>query len=124
MNCYLCKRTDFTVREKQPFVMPDREEMGRIAGRLSGNAYKAVRTKRREAAARREAAGSAVEQPVGRGDDTSSDADQPSLGGVVGRLAGRAAGKAAGKAASAADVAGQASANLLDALKERRTKGE
>ena len=34
-------RTDFTVREKQPFVMPDREEMGRIAGRLSGNAYKA-----------------------------------------------------------------------------------
>jgi len=109
VHTFVTLRTDYSKRkpkeptERTDLRSMDREEMGRFAGHVSGKAYNAVR---RGGKAASKAASSATNRASNRATNSS---------------VGDAVGKAASKAATdAAHSAGRASANLLNALKERK----
>lgn len=109
VHTFVTLRTDYSKRAKKDpddrldLRSMDREEMGRFAGHLSGKAYNAVR---RGGKAASKAASSAASSATNR-------AANSSVGDAVGKVASKATG-------DAAHAAGRASANLLNALKERK----
>lgn len=105
VHTFVTLRTDYSKRAKKnpedrlDLRSMDREEMGRLAGHVSGKAYKAVR----------------------RGGKAASKAASGAANKAADTRVGESVGKAASKvAADAAQTAGRASANLLNALKERK----